>query len=154
MKSNRYNAFTLIEVIICLVVMSIFLIIANVSKTAYFRYIEKKEVQSIVDTLTYTARVSVTTSTRTRIILLRNNKTMVIKYNRNESKKVIELSEGLEFYKCTKHEDSYYIYKTMAPHLGGMIHIIGKYNNYDIVFPVAIARFRLVVKDKDKEICN
>lgn len=154
MKSNKKHAFTLIELIIYLMIISIFLYTIHVSETAYFKFIERKQVENVVESLTYAARVSVTTSSMTTITILNNNKTMEIKFDKDNSKKIIELPEGLKFHRCNKHEYKYNIYPSMAPSLGGMIHITGQYYNYDIVFPVAIARFRLIVKRKNIPICE
>lgn len=151
---KKIKGFTLVELIIILIIISIFLSITLTSREAYLKLVERKEVDSIVHFLDDALRQSANSSTSADVQILADMQTISVRFFKDSSKKIKKISNGLKFVKCSRHKLKYTLNKTMAPSLGGVFHLSGVYKDYDIIFPPVIARFRVNVKDKNSSTCR
>lgn len=147
---DRKNGFSLIEVLIVLVIVSLSLSIAYSSKNIYYQFLERKEVDRIKDAMADSSRIVM--GSRSAVTIKVSESDMKTVFIENKYfKKTYTLKRNLKFSEPSygDYKLNYTIHKTMAPSKGGRFFITGEYKNYEIVFTPVVAKFRVEVKNKN-----
>lgn len=150
MRSNKKPGFTIIEIIIVLIIISISFSIIFSSRDAYEAYIERREVERIKNAMADASRMAA--GSKRKVELFVSEVDMQTLYIiSGDLKKEYKLNGNMKF----KRPDGdqylldYKINKTMAPSASGRFFISGEYKDYEIIFTPVFSRFRVEVKDKN-----
>ncbi|MCI6610272.1 MAG: prepilin-type N-terminal cleavage/methylation domain-containing protein [Ezakiella sp.] len=147
MKYSRNNrAFTLLEMIIVLLVISILSGIIVVGFNAYKKYEEKMSINDIVSKINFCRKKAIATNDEVTIELFSDNN-IIITYFENGTKKVrtIKVSKTLEILT----NNTFTFTKSGAPRLGGSIMIDGtNKGRYIITIVPATGKVNLYVNEK------
>ncbi|WP_099950632.1 prepilin-type N-terminal cleavage/methylation domain-containing protein [Ezakiella peruensis] len=150
MRSKNKSAFTILEIIIVLIIISISFSIIFSSRDAYEAYMERREVERIKNAMADASRMAAG-SKRTVELNVSEVDMQTLTIVCGDLKKEYKLKGNIKF----KHPDGekyllkYKIYKSMAPSDSGRFFISGEYKDYEIIFTPVIAKFRVEVKDKN-----
>lgn len=150
MRSKNKSAFTILEIIIVLIIISISFSIIFSSRDAYEAYMERREVERIKNAMADASRMAAGSKRTVHLKISEvDMKTLTIVCG--DLKKEYKLKGNIKFKQpdSDKYIINYKIYKNMAPSDSGRFFISGEYKDYEIIFTPVIAKFRVEVKDKN-----
>lgn len=148
MRSNKKSAFTIIEIIIVLIIISISFLIIFSSRDGYEAYMERREVERIKNAMEDASRMAA--GSKSTVDLNVSEDMQFLTIVSGDLKKEYKLKGKMKF----KQPDgdqyllNYKIKKTMAPSDSGRFFISGEFKDYEIIFTPVIAKFRVEVKEK------
>lgn len=150
MRLKNKSAFTILEIIIVLIIISISFSIIFSSRDAYEAYMERREVERIKNAMADASRMAAG-SKRTVELNVSEVDMQTLTIVCGDLKKEYKLKGNIKFKQSDNdhYKLSYKIHRTMAPDDGGRFFISGEYKDYEIIFTPVIAKFRVEVKDKN-----
>ncbi len=149
MKSNKKSAFTIIEIIIVLIIISISFLIIFSSRDGYEAYMERREIERIKNAMEDASRMAA--GSKRKVELFVSEVDMQTLYIiSGDLRKEYKLKGKMKFKRPDGDQYllNYKINKTMAPSYSGRFFISGEFKDYEIIFTPVIAKFRVEVKEK------